>query len=808
MIARILGVIALCLSLSGASLAQGWFPLAGEKFPGSEVQVLGTQIGVGLADTGTADSTNMLVSSQAFAGFEWFKSQITAVDNQTLAPDGTTTAATLTETTGNTTHQIYQGIPGAAAATQYTCGVSIKPGLRSRHTLVVQDSGAVAGVFIVFDDSGVQVGVAATTFGSGWSALTAAVPTSQSNGFVHSQITFTTPSSATFVDAVVTVEGDANTGVQAIHNVYTGSAASPAFSFYGVQCEPGTSLSAYGNTVNQGLAASNLTNGTLTQANYWGTQTANAWVGIDAGTAVQWTGYAFAPRPGSTSPYGLKNSGPLSQLNLDYEVLMQGNLVQTCTDSACSSPTTIDTVPATPYYPRFNTNRRSLTGSSRYVRMLPPSSNFGSIGQLQFFALASAAPANSAPVTPVVSPWGGAAPSGTQTVTITSRTLQASIYYTIDGSTPTTASTLYTGPFTLTVGASTVVKAIANWASLNTPASAIASATFYNYDFAPNSDVFDNNGVLVECHSGDVKFFNGLYYCVGTIANKYAPAIGGGNIIRSDVGVLMYSSPTGSAPWTYVGNILAQPSPWNSSLRPHIIYNALNQNYVMWTHCSTLPAAVVTNTACVAGTPVGTGPTNIDGHLGAWTWQSTNNACDGVGVKDMSLFVDSDGVTSYLVYVIGTQNGFRVSLLSNDYLTCSGTTVAITATAREAPVIVKNSSNTYFMLTSSSNFYNSDTLTMDVRYITTTAANPLSGWSAMPGTVAFASAPSGGTSYNCQPTFILTFQGHTQPIVGMDYWKSGSNFYGSRQCWAPITFPTGTTLQIQVPATVTISTLG
>ena len=63
---------------------------------------------------------------------------------------------------------------------------------------------------------------------------------------------------------------------------------------------------------------------------------------------------------------------------------------------------------------------------------------------------------------------------GTQTVTITSKTKGATIYYTLDGKTPTTASTKYTGP--VAVSASETINAFATAAGY--PNSAVASAAY------------------------------------------------------------------------------------------------------------------------------------------------------------------------------------------------------------------------------------------------------------------------------------------------------------------------------------------
>src|SRR5439155_166516 len=75
--------------------------------------------------------------------------------------------------------------------------------------------------------------------------------------------------------------------------------------------------------------------------------------------------------------------------------------------------------------------------------------------------------------TPVFNPTGGTFITSV-TVTITDSTPGATIYYTTDGSTPTTASTVYTGPITLT--ATTTLKAMA--AAPGKANSGVASATY------------------------------------------------------------------------------------------------------------------------------------------------------------------------------------------------------------------------------------------------------------------------------------------------------------------------------------------
>jgi hypothetical protein len=82
-----------------------------------------------------------------------------------------------------------------------------------------------------------------------------------------------------------------------------------------------------------------------------------------------------------------------------------------------------------------------------------------------------------------------------QTVAITDSTVGTQIYYTTNGTTPTTASTLYTGP--LTVNASETVEAIA--VETGYDPSAVGSAA-YVINLPPNGKAYANQKALVGAH--------------------------------------------------------------------------------------------------------------------------------------------------------------------------------------------------------------------------------------------------------------------------------------------------------------------
>ena len=170
--------------------------------------------------------------------------------------------------------------------------------------------------------------------------------------------------------------------------------------------------------------------------------------------------------------------------------------------------------------------------------------------------------------TPAITPNGGELKYGNNTVSIACDTDGATIYYTIDGTEPTTSSTKYTGAFTLSSNAT--VKAIAVKTGWNN--SSVASASFtYTVEtvatptITPNGGElkYGNNTITIACATADAT----IYYTTNgatptTSSTKYTGAF----TLTSNATVKAIAVKTGwnnssvaSASFTYTVETVATP---------------------------------------------------------------------------------------------------------------------------------------------------------------------------------------------------------------------------------------------------------
>ena len=200
--------------------------------------------------------------------------------------------------------------------------------------------------------------------------------------------------------------------------------------------------------------------------------------------------YVTVPAAFSSSPVGTTASFSICNTFGSYSICTTPTPAITLTVAALASST--GSILATPT-PVLTSGQTTLTAQFAQTPGVAASASAGApSGTVTFAATGTTIPAakllldNTAvftaqtttvtpptTATPVISPKGGSYAT-VQTVSMTDATAGASIYYTQDGSTPTTASTLYTGPFTIST-TQTIQAIAAAPGSLN---SAMASSAY------------------------------------------------------------------------------------------------------------------------------------------------------------------------------------------------------------------------------------------------------------------------------------------------------------------------------------------
>lgn len=494
--------------------------------------------------------------------------------------------------------------------------------------------------------------------------------------------------------------------------------------------------------------------GTTGNGIYWG---------LDAGANVTVRTVKLAARLGDSG----------SATRIQYEDRTSGAKIQAADDSGFTSNLTdcytqAATPPPTLPARHFTSVATTSPPSKRYWRYLGANGSFGDLCELRFIADAGVSSAK--PVAPLITPavgWNN--PAGSQLVTLSSLTTSASLYYTLDGSTPTTGSTLYSMPFT--VSGNVTLKVIASDASLATTLSDVSSAIFKNYGYAPNTDLFDDRGVLVEAHSGGLLkgaggrplLVNGFYWWYGGSANRYNVVLGFSDGLGID-GIWLYKS-TDLYNWIFVGNILDNAASIYT-VRPHVIFCAATSKYVLWAKTYT------TTNAAIA---------TADAPDGPWTWQNTAYTMGGVGYADATLFLDDDG-TAYAIWEEQTLTTIYIQALASDFLTVTGSrTTIVTGGGHEAPAIAKDHTGTYVLIYSNPVYYDSVNghFAPGVAWATT----PLGTWAKATVDYGAYQTDPFGTANNAQPTDLLAFS-NGMILVG-DYYRQ-DDMYLSRMNWNPV----------------------
>jgi hypothetical protein len=527
----------------------------------------------------------------------------------------------------------------------------------------------------------------------------------------------------------------------------------------------------------------------------WTGNAANPWIGVDFGGPVSVSRFSASPRQNVYPDTG------------NYSAQVQAWEIKTgnsAPDASASNLTQVD-VYSNHYNRILLQNQRNVISigdsNGRYWVLkidTTTSAGFGSCSELIFIG-PYAAGIGGRPVLPVITPHGGLYPSDDGVVVeMSSETTSALLYYTTDGSTPTTSSILYTGPFRLRpTFAGTTIKVLASDAGLSTSSSRIATAIFYKKGLTPRHDWRDSSvGELIEAHGGGmyVDRINKRYHWFGF--NMNAPNDGGDS--EAGRGIRHYSG-TELLNWIEEDQVCAgfptflNPAPDWHVQRPHAIGpNPTTGKYVLWcTAGSNYPAA---QAQCFTADSLG----------GPWTLVTSALSPNGHGIKDNTIFYDEDTGKAYLVYTPTDNSGIWITELDTNWTNVTATEQKIVWPSREAQVMIKTADR-FWLIASTFNFYN-DLATYDVRYISVSASGvtpATAAWDASAPALLYTSDPL-GTVHQNQSSHIFRALGPTEQWIYMgDFWNGpGLNppgpkeLFKSRQVWGRLEFPTSTTMRI------------
>ena len=190
---------------------------------------------------------NLATYSQQFDNAAWLKENSSITADSTTAPDGTTTADSLVESSATGPHGTYTALLSVTTASTVT--VSIYAKQNTKRYIVLGSTDGFANYPVLFDlQSGVVVGNA--TGYPAYSAPTSSTITSVGSSWYRLTVTVTingAASSARIIAYLTDDSGSVSTGFS-----YTGNGTSSAY-IWGAQLEQRSAVSAYTATTTQAI---------------------------------------------------------------------------------------------------------------------------------------------------------------------------------------------------------------------------------------------------------------------------------------------------------------------------------------------------------------------------------------------------------------------------------------------------------------------------------------------------------------------------------------------------------------------------
>ncbi|MEU9294584.1 RICIN domain-containing protein [Streptomyces sp. NPDC048266] len=328
-----------------------------------------------------------------------------------------------------------------------------------------------------------------------------------------------------------------------------------------------------------------------------------------------------------------------------------------------------------------------------------------------------------------------------------------------------------------TFGAAALFSAVA--ALLLSLLTAVGTAHAAPVTIANGTQFTDPNGNPVHAHGGGVVKVGSYYYWFGE--NRHAD-----NSFRY---VSAYRS-TDLRTWEFRNHVLTEathPELVGANIeRPKVVYNAATGKFVMWMHKEGSATDYSEARAAVAVS------STVDGD---YTWKGSFRPLGHMS-RDITAFVDTDG-KAYMISAANENADLHVYRLTSDYTGIAAQVQKLwPGKSREAPAMFKRN-GVYFLLTSGATGWAPN------QQMYATATSITGTWSGLQNI-------GDSTTFRSQTTYVLPVQGTngTSYLYMGDRWGNsmGGMVNDSRYVWAPLTFPTSTTMTMGYSPQLTIDT--
>jgi hypothetical protein len=297
----------------------------------------------------------------------------------------------------------------------------------------------------------------------------------------------------------------------------------------------------------------------------------------------------------------------------------------------------------------------------------------------------------------------------------------------------------------------------------------------------------DTSGNAIQAHGGGMLKVDSYYYWFGEN--------------RDDTGhfqgVACYRS-SDLKNWTFIRNVLTKSSAAELNYcwieRPKVMYNASSGQFVMWMHWENGDHYGEARAAVAYCNSVD-GDYTYQGSFRPLAGQGiTDHGIDGYMSRDCSVFVDTDG-SGYFISAANENADLMLYKLTSDYRHIDKLVAKLFAgSKREAPCLFKRG-NYYFLLTSGCTGWSPN----QAQYSVSTSL--ASGWSALK------NIGDSNTFYS-QPAYVIPVQGSstTTYLYTGDRWGGawGGRVNESMYVWAPLSFPTNSTMSMSWANTLNI----